>query len=183
MKKSSVVFIVVAILGLGGGCVAQRWINPSTTVNQPTTTQSEDVSTPSHRPDFSLQDIAGKRHDVKEWNGKVLMINFWATWCPPCRKEIPAFIELQQAYKAKGLAVVGVAIDTRQNVIDFVDPMGINYPVLIGDEDGIALAKTYGNRYGVLPYTVFIDRSGKIVSTHRMALTYAEAEKIIKPLL
>ncbi len=183
MKKSSWIFIIVAILGLGTGFVVQRWSTPAITVAQPTPGKSEDVSTPTHRPEFSLQDIAGKQRQAKEWNGKVVMINFWATWCPPCRKEIPAFIELEQAYKAKGLAVVGIAIDTRQNVIDFVDPMGINYPVLIGDEKGISLAKAYGNRFGVLPYTVFIDRSGKIVTTHSSALTYAEAEKIIKPLL
>ena len=93
------------------------------------------------------------------------MINFWAAWCPPCRKEIPAFIKLQKAYKDKGLAVIGIAIDTRANVVDFVDPMDINYPIMIGDKEGISLAKAYGNRYGVLPYTVFVDRSGKIVTT------------------
>jgi thiol-disulfide isomerase/thioredoxin len=185
MKKSSVIFIVVAVLGLGAGFLAQRWLanTDSSTTQQVTTTQSADVSTPDKRPEFSLTDIEGKTQDIKQWDGKVIMVNFWATWCPPCRKEIPAFIELQDAYRDKGLAIVGVAIDTKQNVIDFTDPMGVNYPVLIGNQEGISLAKAYGNRYGVLPYTVFIDRSGKIVQTHRNELTFDEAEAIIKPLL
>lgn len=182
MKKSTLVFIIVALVGLGAGFAVQHWLHPNNAVT-PTATQQEDISTPSHRPDFALKDVDGKLQDIKQWDGKVIMINFWATWCPPCRKEIPAFIELQQAYKAKGLAIIGLAIDTRQNVIDFVDPMGINYPVLIGDEAGIDLAKKYGNRFGQLPYTVFIDQHGKIVATHSGALNYAEAEKIVKPLL
>ena len=184
MKKSSLIFIVVAILGLGAGFMAQRWMHNTTTVTAKSdSAQQKDVSTPEHRPEFSLKDLEDKTRSIKEWDGKVMMINFWATWCPPCRKEIPAFIELQEAYKDKGLAIIGVAIDTKNNVVDFVDPMGINYPVLIGNEEGISLAKAYGNRYGVLPYTVFVDRSGKIVQTHRNELTFQQAETIIKPLL
>jgi len=184
MKKSSLIFILVAILGLGSGFMAQRWMGDSTTTTpQAETHQTKDVSTPTHRAEFSLKDIDDKMRNVKEWDGQVLMINFWATWCPPCRKEIPAFIELQDAYKDKGLTIIGVSIDTKDNVVDFVDPMGVNYPVLIANEEGIALAKAYGNRYGVLPYTVFVDRSGKIVETHRNELTFEQAEAIIKPLL
>lgn len=184
MKKSSLIFIVVAILGLGAGFMAQRWMSNTTSViENAENSQQKDVSTPEHRPEFSLKDLEDKSRDIKEWDDKVVMINFWATWCPPCRKEIPAFIELQAAYKDKGLAIIGVAIDTKSNVVDFVDPMGINYPVLIGNEEGISLAKAYGNRYGVLPYTVFVDRSGKIIETHRNELTFQEAEAIIKPLL
>ena len=186
MKKSSLIFIIVAILGLGAGFMAQRWMgNTSTNTAQQTATteQTKDVSTPTHRAEFSLKDLEDKSRNIKEWDGKVLMINFWATWCPPCRKEIPAFIDLQEAYQDKGLVIIGVAIDTKDNVVDFVDPMGINYPVLIGNEEGISLAKAYGNRYGVLPYTVFVDRSGKIVQTHRNELTFQQAEAIIKPLL
>ena len=184
MKKSSIIFILVAALGLGAGFMAQRWMNgTTTTATKSEATQNQDISTPEHRPEFSLKDLQGKARSIKEWDGKVLMINFWATWCPPCRKEIPAFIDLQEAYKDKGLAIIGVAIDTKDNVVDFVDPMGINYPVLIGNEEGISLAKAYGNRYGVLPYTVFVDRSGKIIQTHRNELTFEQAEAIIKPLL
>jgi peroxiredoxin len=79
--------------------------------------------------------------------------------------------------------IVGVAIDDNQSVIDYIDPMGIEYPVLIGDQEGIYITKDYGNRLGVLPYTVVIDRKGKIVYRHRSEITYTEAEQIIRPLL
>ncbi|MFO7602633.1 MAG: TlpA disulfide reductase family protein [Gammaproteobacteria bacterium] len=184
MKKSTLTFVIVAVLGLGAGFLAQRWMDTS-----PETTPASaeapraDVSTPTQRPEFSLKDLNDQTRNVTEWDGQVMMINFWATWCPPCVKEIPAFIELQEAYKDKGLAVIGIAIDNKDGVIAFLDPMGINYPILMGDAEGIALAQAYGNRYGVLPYTVFVDRSGKIVETHRSELTFEEAEAIIKPLL
>lgn len=184
MKKSSLIFVAVAILGLAAGFMAQRWIGTTANATKNSEiTLKKDVSTPERRPEFSLKDLDDKSRSIKEWDGKVLMINFWATWCPPCRKEIPAFIELQEAYKDKGFVVIGVAIDTKDNVIDFVDPMGVNYPILIGNENGISLAKAYGNRHGALPYTVFVDRSGKITETHSAELTFQQAEDIIKPLL
>ncbi len=141
------------------------------------------LETPVVAPPFELSDMDGQAHALADYRGKVVMINFWATWCPPCRREIPAFIRLQETYQDQGFTIIGIAIDTKQNAIDFVDPMGINYPILIGETQGIDLAMAYGNRLGVLPYTVIVDRNGKIVYTHRNELTFEEAEKIIKPLL
>ena len=125
--------------------------------------------------DVGLPDLDGQLRRISEWDGKVLVVNFWATWCPPCRREIPAFIELQETYGPRGVQFVGVAVDTPNNVSDFVDPMGINYPTLVGESDAIAIAKQYGNRLGVLPYTV--------VYVHRNELSYADAEAVIQPLL
>jgi peroxiredoxin len=135
------------------------------------------------RPDFSLQDTNDKLHDIKEWDGKVILLNFWATWCPPCRREIPAFISMYDKYHDKGFMIVGVALDSKQNAVDFVDPMGINYPILVGEQTGIALTQAYGNDLGVLPYTVIIDRKGVIRHTIRHELSLEQAEQLIKPLL
>jgi peroxiredoxin len=135
------------------------------------------------RPLFTMQDTADKPHNIQEWDGKVIMLNFWATWCPPCRREIPAFISLYDKYHGKGLVIVGVALDSKQNAIDFVDPMGINYPIVVGEEDGIALTQAYGNDLGVLPYTVIIDRKGVIRETVRHELSQEQAEQLITPLL
>ena len=150
--------------------------------NQPSgTTVANPIGKP--RPDFSLVDLQGKKHDIKEWDGKVLVINFWATWCPPCRKEMPAFVSLQEKYGARGLQFVGVAVDTPQNVTDFADTYGVNYPMLVGELKAIDIGKLYGNRFGALPYTVIIDRSGKIVFVQRGGLTKEIAEKTLLPLL
>ena len=135
------------------------------------------------RPVFSMKDTSDKPHSIKEWDGKVILLNFWATWCPPCRREIPAFINIYDKYHDKGFMIVGVALDSKQNAIDFVDPMGINYPIVVGEEDGIALTQEYGNDLGVLPYSVIIDRNGVIRQTIRHELTQQQAEALITPLL
>ena len=141
------------------------------------------ASVGSHRPEFSLPDMDGVTRKLSEWDGKVLIINFWATWCPPCRKETPAFVELQEKYGAQGLQFIGVAIDERDNVEDFADTYGVNYPMLLGDLDAINTSKLYGNRFGTLPYSVIVDRQGKINFIKRGELLKTTAEEKIKALL
>ena len=134
-------------------------------------------------PPFRLPDIAGQPHDFNEWDGKVRVINFWATWCPPCRSETPMFVEMQEKYGAAGLQFIGIAIDDADKVQDFMDTYGINYPMLIGDDEAIAVAKQYGNRFGALPYTVIIDRSGHIRHVQRGELKRETAEAAFRQLL
>lgn len=134
-------------------------------------------------PEFHLNDLEGAKHDSHEWDGKVVILNFWATWCPPCRSETPMFVEMQEQYGATGLQFVGVAIDSADKVQDFMDTYGINYPMLIGDNDAIETAKQYGDRYGALPYTVVIDRHGMIQSIQRGEMTREMVESAIKQLL
>ncbi len=134
-------------------------------------------------PEFSLPDIDGTLRNSHEWDGKVVILNFWATWCPPCRRETPMFVEMQEEYGATGLQFIGIAIDTAEKVQDFMDTYGINYPMLIGEDDAIAVAKDYGNRYGALPYTVIIDRNGNIQFVHRGEMTREMIENTISQLL
>ncbi|MGD8408272.1 MAG: TlpA disulfide reductase family protein [Thiohalophilus sp.] len=186
MKRSVFIsiLVIVAVVSLLAGLYANRLFHSEgSDTTQTVKSDADQIRVPEVRPDFGMLDLHDKLRHVSEWDGQVMLINFWATWCPPCRREIPAFIKLQNDYQDKGFTIVGIAIDTKQNAVDFVDPMGINYPVLVGDQDGIALSKDYGNRLGVLPYTVVVDRKGKIVTTHRNELTYEEAEALIKPLL
>ena len=174
MKKSTALILIVALAGLGGGIFLNQWLS------KPEPAQQVQVD---HRPDFTLIDLEGTPRSIRDWDGKVILVNFWATWCPPCVREIPAFINLYETYKDKGFTIVGVALDNKQDVIDFIDPMGVEYPILLGDQKGIKLTQEYGNRLGVLPYTVVIDRNGRIVARHRNEMTYEEAEALIKPLL
>ena len=133
--------------------------------------------------DFNFPDLDGENHGLKQWQGQVVMLNFWAPWCPPCRKEVPAFVELQEKYSDKGFTIVGITVDTQENAQVFADTMGINYPILIAEEQGIALAEKYGNKVGALPFTAFIDRDGRVVSTHRSEVTRETAEKALSGLL
>jgi thiol-disulfide isomerase/thioredoxin len=134
-------------------------------------------------PEYQLPDMAGVMHSSREWDGKVVVLNFWATWCPPCRSETPTFVQLQEEFGSKGLQFVGVAIDEKTKVQDFMNTYGVNYPMLIGEQKAIEVAKRYGNRFGALPYTVIIDRQGKIQFVQRGELTRQTAEANIHRLL
>ena len=135
------------------------------------------------RPAFALPDLAGQLRHVREWNGKVLVLNFWATWCPPCLKEIPEFIELQNKFGEDGLQFLGIALQQPGDVLEFVREHGMNYPVLAGETEVIPIAESYGNDRGALPYTAVIDRSGHIRFVHAGPVSGADLESIIRPLL
>jgi thiol-disulfide isomerase/thioredoxin len=131
----------------------------------------------------SFKDLDDKLQPLKQWRGKVVVLNFWAPWCPPCREEMPDFIKLQDKHRERGLVFIGVALDEKIKVQAFVDEMGVNYPILLGEMEAVDLAKKIGNRLGGLPFTVVIDRNGKVVASEVGGLTMARMEKIVLPLL
>jgi len=184
MSKISSVFMMIALAaaGLAAGYFFNSWQHEQKLSAAKITNDSQTTFS-NVRPLFKLNDLEGNVRDVKEWDGNVLMINFWATWCPPCRKEMPAFIELQEKYQDKGFTIIGIALDEKQAVIDFTEPMGMNYPILLGDQQGMPLTTAYGNRLGVLPFTVIVDRHGNIIHRKRSEITFQQAEAMIKPLL
>ena len=130
-----------------------------------------------------LPDLKGASQVLGQWRGQVLVVNFWATWCAPCREEIPGFVKLQERYGARGLRIVGVAIDQPDKVAEFAREFHVNYPLLTGGLGIIDLLRQSGNRAGVLPYTLVIDRGGNLVSREPGGLKEARLEGIIQPLL
>jgi peroxiredoxin len=114
----------------------------------------------SFRPDFELGSDSGEFVSADDFAGKTILLNFWATWCAPCREEMPMLMDLQKQFGTDGLQVIGIALDDAQNVKDFVSKYGISYPVLVGEEDVFETSAAYGNDEGVLPYSVLIDKSG-----------------------
>lgn len=131
------------------------------------------------RPDFTLPDIEGKQRNIKEWDGKIRLVNFWATWCPPCLREMPAFIEMQAQFADQDFVVLGIAVDRRDAVETFVETMDINYPLLIGDAAALELTSLYGNRLGVLPFSVFVGKDNKIISVHNGEITAETIKSIL----
>jgi thiol-disulfide isomerase/thioredoxin len=103
---------------------------------------------------------------VSEWDGQVLLINFWATWCAPCREEIPAFMAVRKQFQGKAFEIVGIAIDQPEFVTEYARDLAITYPLLHGGEDAIAVGSLYGNRQGTLPYSVLVDAKGRIAYIH-----------------
>lgn len=155
--------------------------SPEKKIPAPQMSQQDLTGTPS--PDFTLMDVTGQQRNVSEWKGKVLVINFWATWCPPCLEEIPHFIKLQEQYGHQGLQLVGIALESVDEVLGFASEQGINYPLLVGEQEVIKLAGKFGNRNGGLPYTVILDRNGLINFIKQGPLSVSEAEQVITPLL
>lgn len=131
----------------------------------------------------SLVNAAGGKGKLADWKGKVLVVNFWATWCPPCLKEIPEFIRMQSTYGGRGLQFVGVAVDEIGRVQQFVQAKGVNYPTLVGELDAMELGKALGNEMGALPYTVVFDRQGNIVKAELGGTDMAKLAPVIEPLL
>lgn len=134
---------------------------------------------PEVLPDFTLADASGTPRSIREWDGRPLLINFWATWCPPCRREIPLLNALQAGYAPRGFEVIGVAVDFRDDVVAYMKDTPISYPVLIGEQDGLEAARAFGMETMGFPFTVFTDVQGRIVTVHVGELHRPEAELIL----
>jgi thiol-disulfide isomerase/thioredoxin len=129
----------------------------------------------------SLPDMDGKSQALSQWRGKVMVVNFWATWCPPCLDEIPAFVRMQEKLGNQGLQFVGICIDNPAKVREFAARFRMNYPVLIGEMDAIELARVAGNEPGGLPFTVIMDRKGRLIGSELGGLTEQKLTAIIRP--
>jgi thiol-disulfide isomerase/thioredoxin len=166
-------FAAVALLALAGGYFAQLWLATDTPQKDP-----GEVLMATR-----LNDPTGAPQPMAQWQGKVLVVNFWATWCPPCLKEIPEFIRLQQRYGPKGVQFVGIAIDNTAQVMGFMAKYGMNYPVLMAEREGLDLAQAAGNRLGGLPFTVVIDRQGKAAHVELGVLDERKLSPLLERLL
>ena len=124
----------------------------------------------------------GQVASLKQWDGKVRVINFWATWCPPCREEMPEFSRVQQKLADKGVQFVGIGIDTPDNIINFQRSTPVSYPLLMGSYDVLKLTVELGNKSSALPFTVILDRQGNIAHTKMGKLSESELEQLLLPL-
>jgi thiol-disulfide isomerase/thioredoxin len=168
--KKLIVLISIALISLATGMMARNGWSFLENKSQPL-------------PPFSLSDLSGKTHDIAEWRGKVLVINFWATWCPPCKKEIPEFMAVQKQYSSQGLQFIGVAIDDKEAVKEYLSQAPINYPVLIAEEEGLALAYKMGDISGTVPFTVVVSKEGQILHRHPGNFSKEQILEIVGPLL
>jgi thiol-disulfide isomerase/thioredoxin len=134
---------------------------------------------PAKLPDFSLKDLSGKPISVESWSGRSLVINFWATWCAPCRREIPLLKALAANWQGRDLAIVGIAVDYPDKVRAFAQQFKIDYPVLIGEQDALDLAAKFGMTSPALPFTVFTDRRGEVVALFVGELHRPQADFIL----
>lgn len=178
MNRSLVIGIVVVAGAAAGGFFAQRVLsdrNPVTPASAPATVKadapgkvSDDEALPQRTipeslPDITLPDREGTPRSLDSWKGQPVIVNFWATWCGPCRDEIPLLNTLRRERAADRLEVVGIAIDEREAVLKFASEIGMDYPVLMGEQEGYEAAERFGVSL-VLPFSVFADSQGRIVA-------------------
>ncbi|HLQ86292.1 MAG TPA: TlpA disulfide reductase family protein [Salinisphaeraceae bacterium] len=139
------------------------------------------------RPDFTLPDLDGETRAITDFDGKVVVLNFWATWCIPCREEIPMLIEAQDDLGAAGLQIIGIAVDQRQPTAQFAHEYAINYPVLVDLSKAARVQDRYTKKgspaAASLPFTAIIDRQGRIRARVPGKLDRAQFDKLVKPLL
>ena len=132
---------------------------------------------------WEFTDLDGNKRLLSEWQGPYLVVNFWATWCPPCLKEIPSFVELQTEFGAERVQFIGIAYDYLDAVKKFVSETEVNYPILLGGDDVAIFMRELGNKIGGLPYTAVIDADGQLVATHQGEWHRADATVALKKLL
>jgi peroxiredoxin len=132
---------------------------------------------------LSLPDTGGKTQPLAQWRGKVLVVNFWATWCDPCREEMPEFVKAQSELGSRGLQFVGIAVDQPEKVDRFARELNLNYPALIAGYDTVELTRPLGNELAALPFTIIVDRQGRVVRAKMGRLKLDELQDIVAKLL
>jgi len=179
-NRSNLVIVAVAILGAALGLLAGGWYRavPERTAPPGVTV----LKRGDQRADLSLPDPEGKPRRLSEWDGQVVLVNFWATWCGPCRQEMPLLDHAGTTWAEKGLRVVGVAIDDPDAVRTFLKDNPVRYPILVDDDsNGADPSLIFGDTRGVLPFSVLIGRDGRVLDQRAGSFSQASLTSWLQP--
>lgn len=179
-------FFVVALVALMVGALFYAARIPLQTpqqeesrqIEQPTMARPNVLEVVSH-PSFSLPDVEGTSHDFSEWQGKNRLINFWATWCAPCRREIPLLKTFQNEQSGNGFQVIGIAVDFVADVARYAEAAEFNYPILVGEQEAMAVAESSGIEFIGLPFTMFVASDGEYLGAYLGELHTSHLQRVV----
>ena len=177
--RSNLIIVAVAFFGAGLGLLAGGWYRQMPDARVPAGVTI--LHRGDQRLDLSLPDPDGKARRLSEWDGRLVLVNFWATWCGPCRDEMPLLDRVGTAWAEKGLQVVGIAIDDDDAVRRFLQDNPVRYPILVDASDGTDPSLVFGDTRGVLPYSVLIGRDGKVLEQRAGAFSQASLTGWLQP--
>jgi thiol-disulfide isomerase/thioredoxin len=170
------VLAVIAAAALAGGMLAYVKFVPGRVPEQVSERQPGLLET-------VWPDLEGRPATLARWRGQVVAVNFWGSWCPPCREEIPAFVRVHEALHGRGFTVVGIAVEDAGPARSFAEAARVSYPVLVGGFAALAQVRALGNPSGGLPFTVILDRDGKVAATYLGGLDEVRLRRAVEPLL
>ncbi len=173
-RRQLITIVAISLLALLGGVLTSQWIY-----------KTGMASDPAVKAFFanSWQTPNGKTVNTQEWQGKVLVVNFWASWCPPCVEEMPTLDKLQQEFLQQNVLFVGIGIDSPSNIREFLSKTPVDYPIVIGGLEGSNLSKQMGNSQGALPYTIIINSKGKAIYSKLGKISEDDVRSAIKSAL
>jgi thiol-disulfide isomerase/thioredoxin len=185
----AITYVIVALVAGAAGFGIYRYaiepkVAPEASTQIATTTLPSDpepaaAGAPEVLPEFTLTDLEGNPRSIRSWTGKSMIVNFWATWCAPCRREIPLLKQIQETRATEGFQVVGVAVDVREDVLKYAKEIGIDYPLIMGEQDGLEAVGKFGLGSIGFPFTVFTDNQQRIILTHLGELHKPQADAIL----
>ena len=173
-RRQWISIVGISLVALVAGVLTSQWISKTGLASDPAIKAF--FTNPWQTPD-------GKLADTEKWRGKVLIVNFWASWCPPCVEEMPTLDKLQGEFKSQNVLFVGIGIDSPSNIREFLEKTPVSYPIVIGGLEGSNLSKQMGNSQGALPYTIVINAQGKATNSKLGKISEEELRKSIKSAL
>lgn len=180
MKKNiAIAFVLVGLLISGIATYRLQSQSQQENLLPEPVAESTAVTPVDSKIDFALPDLDGNMRQLSEWNGKGRLVNFWATWCAPCRREIPLLKKTQEAHGADGIQVIGIAVDFPDQVIAYAEEAQFNYPILVGQEDAMAAAEASGIDFIGMPFTMVLAPDGELLTTHTGEIVEAHIESIL----
>ena len=176
--KNTILVAVLLVAAAVAGFLIQQQLNAGDS-NPAAEFESTQTTTLNARFALSLPDLNGTQRQISDWDGETRLVNFWATWCKPCRREIPILKQLQSDKSSKNIQVIGVAVDFAEDVIAFAEVAEFNYPIIIGQEDAMAAAELTGINFIGLPFSIVLSADGDIVNTHVGEIHAEQIERIV----